>query len=1206
MKKGPLVLIVVLLCTCKSVLAQEEKVYCVKPTYYNVSGTETTNCSIHTKWASILFNASRYFTSYTKLYFLPGIYDLNRHLQINNITNFSIIGDEVFTIMCQANTSTASLLVSNSLFVEIRNIEFKNCKTNIKHFKFMTENNLLSTQTNAALFLYNVRSVKITNVNFVNSHCHSIVAFNVDGSLTNISIFYTYKKDYMHRDENITTGGFVLVYFDEKNDIVQKNDYKVLIDSCAIFNIQDVGSNTSLKILSDLHTSVIGIGFYQQDYFVHIKIFNITIENVSYNKGPIIMIIHNSINVMNSVHVFNSSFSEINNNEQPMISMLIISESEISTADFALAHCRILFNTVGFILHVQPIKNAHTKLNLLINLTEFANNKAGLNFWEVQLMKTDHVFVSISKSKFISNTGFTLMFNNVGKVTFIGNNSFYNNSVKVKDKAIIRCKKTLLMFEGYNEFSSNTANIIISLEQMYIGIKENTTMNFLQNRALTCIKSPPKSVIKSVIKFRKNKAVYFCPLQLFSKSGNLDQHFMNSYTVIHFNVTFKDNKNYNSTIFGTQMNSCSWDKQSAFKMLTPGYVYKKVLHFNSANNKIINSQGATFCHCENTTHIDCIKDYFGPIYPGQKIPISLKKLDSSYRDVLVERHFALRQTFADRSRCELVPLFGPSLIQVFDLQCTALLYKVLNKHNEKSCFVHFSTIGSTNNWYLYFIYFKTCPAAFDNYNGSCECNKQLKLAIPRLTCDIKTQSITNPGRGWIGLSHDKQNILYVKRCNTFCSKMPTTMQLTSPDSQCRYGRTGIMCGQCPHGFDAIFGSFNCKKCSNYWLLLIPAFMLAGILLVLSTFVLNLTVVDGKLNGFILYVNLIAGNSYNIYPSRKNIFFVLTSLFNLDLGIETCFYHGMTEYAKTWLQFAFPSYLLFIVVILTIASRYSSSVEKLTRRRVIPVIATIFLLTYNKLLLAIAKVLFSYRIVHSLPDNRNSIIWIYDSSMPLFELKFLALFTACLLIFLIILLPLNLLLLFTKFSYRFKFVAEYIRPYLDAYQAPFKSSCYYYFGIELLLRSVAFALGNRILDSYKTLAIITFLCLIVLLYICTVKPFKSTANTVLYASYIFDIACVILLVVYFNIKLKSVSYETLYNIFILIAFVKFGCTVFYYLYINHLHKIKELEGCFKRTSNYLLKCWNKFNCNKRNIAPDTLPLDNFEQLQEELLAIDPTR
>jgi len=83
-------------------------------------------------------------------------------------------------------------------------------------------------------------------------------------------------------------------------------------------------------------------------------------------------------------------------------------------------------------------------------------------------------------------------------------------------------------------------------------------------------------------------------------------------------------------------------------------------------------------------------------------------------------------------------------------------------------------------------------------------------------------------------------------------------------------------------------------------------MLAGALLVLGLFTLDVTLVDGKINGFLLYVNSIIGNAYiyEIFPS--SYISLLTSLFNLDLGIKTCFYHGMTEYDKTWLQFAFPT------------------------------------------------------------------------------------------------------------------------------------------------------------------------------------------------------------------------------------------------------------------------------------------------------------
>ena len=746
------------------------------------------------------------------------------------------------------------------------------------------------------------------------------------------------------------------------------------------------------------------------------------------------------------------------------------------------------------------------------------------------------------------------------------------------------------MFKGYNEFSSNTANIIISLLQKYIALYENATISFLQNEALSYRKSKPTSVIKF-----KPKTVdynYNCLFQFFSKSENLEKDFMNNNAVLYFNVTFNGNKNYKSTIFGTQLNSCYWDKQSAFKKFTPGYVYKRVLHFNVTNEKIVNREGVTFCYCEKTTNVDCMKDQFGPIYSGQSIPISLKQsvLSNVSAVALVDRHFALVQTINEQPRCDLVPLHDPKLVQLINFQCTALMYRVLNTNNGTSCYIHFSSISSTNIWHsIYFIDFKkACPLGFDSYNGMCECNKQLKAALPSLTCDIDRQTFTHPGYSWIGLSNNKQNILYVEMCDTFCYKTPTTVQLEFPDTQCGYNRTGIICAQCSPGLDAMFGSFDCQKCSNYWLLLTPVFMLAGVLLVLSLFVLNLTVVDGKLNGFILYTNLVAGNSYTVFPSKGNVFFVLLSLFNLDLGIETCFYHGMTEYAKTWLQFAFPTYLLSIVVILTIASRYSSSVEKLTRSRVIPVIATILLLTYNKLLLATAKVLCSYRTVHSLPNNEDTIIWIWDSSISLDGIKFLILLIFCLLIFFIIILPFNLLLLFTKFSYRFKFVAEYLKPFLDAYQAPLKNNCHYYFGIELLLRPIAFAIGNRILDSNKTIAIAALFCIVFLLYICIVKPFKNRANTVLYGSYLFNTTCLILLVLYFKVKVKMVSYEILYKSLFLIAFIQFGGTVFYYLYINHLHKIKQLKKCSEKTSNCFLKYWNKYY-NKKKYAPNALPL-----------------
>ena len=371
-------------------------------------------------------------------------------------------------------------------------------------------------------------------------------------------------------------------------------------------------------------------------------------------------------------------------------------------------------------------------------------------------------------------------------------------------------------------------------------------------------------------------------------------------------------------------------------------------------------------------------------------------------------------------------------------------------------------------------------------------------------------------------------------------------------------------------------------------------MIAGTLLVLSLFLLNMTVVHGNINGFILYVNVLVGNNYTIFPQR-NIIFVLMSLLNLDLGIETCFYHGMTEYDKTWLQFAFPFYLLLIVAMLAFASRYSSSVEKLTRRRVIPVIATIFLLSYTKLLLATTKGLFSYKTVYSLQDSHKKIIWMWDSSISLIGIKFFFLFLACLIVFLTLLVPFNFLLLFTKFFYRSKFVVNYLRPYLDAYQAPFKDNLRYFF-----IRSILFTIGNRILDAYQTLSFNVLTCALFLVYLCLFQPFRSAVNNALYISYAINALFINILLIFNNLTITK-SYNIIFNVLILIAFLEFGGTIMYCLYTNHLRRIVKDKNLVGKMFEFIMKHLNDKD-NKTTKIKMT-QYSSEDQLQEELLAID---
>ena len=81
-----------------------------------------------------------------------------------------------------------------------------------------------------------------------------------------------------------------------------------------------------------------------------------------------------------------------------------------------------------------------------------------------------------------------------------------------------------------------------------------------------------------------------------------------------------------------------------------------------------------------------------------------------------------------------------------------------------------------------------------------------------------------------------------------------------------------------------------------------------------------------------FVNVLSIATTNIFDTKKEVAYALIHLSNLDLGIEMCFYDGMTVYVAKWLRFIFPLYLLLIVLGLVMASRYISRVEKITHKK----------------------------------------------------------------------------------------------------------------------------------------------------------------------------------------------------------------------------------------------------------------------------------
>ena len=277
----------------------------------------------------------------------------------------------------------------------------------------------------------------------------------------------------------------------------------------------------------------------------------------------------------------------------------------------------------------------------------------------------------------------------------------------------------------------------------------------------------------------------------------------------------------------------------------------------------------------------------------------------------------------------------------------------------------------------------------------------------------------------------------------------------------------------------------------YLFIIIPI-AIAGLILVLLLFALNLTMTDGDINAFLLYANIIGINISIFGHEPSTVLSTFISLANLDLGITTCFYNGMNEYAKIWLQLVFPAYLILIATTFIMASRYSIRIQRLTASRALPVLATLFLLSYTKTLITVSHVLFFYSTITYLPINDTTLVWSVDANVPLLEMKCIVLFITCAILF-IVLIAFNVILIFARQFSRFRRI-NYFKPLLDAYQGPYKIEFYFWTGLHLLVRVTIFGLSA--LDKNTNLMISIILFSILLWLTEKFSPFKNQVNNTL--------------------------------------------------------------------------------------------------------------
>ena len=486
-----------------------------------------------------------------------------------------------------------------------------------------------------------------------------------------------------------------------------------------------------------------------------------------------------------------------------------------------------------------------------------------------------------------------------------------------------------------------------------------------------------------------------------------------------------------------------------------------------------------------------------------------------------------------------------------------------------------------------------CPPGFSKYD-ICDCEEAISDIA---SCDIQSDTITTNTTVWIGYDNTSDCVLYSNRCpEAFCrnNKSFTFNIIDSPDVQCANNRSGVLCGQCAEGYSLLLGSNECGLCPNdNHLSLLLVFGVAGVALVVLLIVLNLTVSVGTINGLVFYANIVKINEDRLFkydPSKPYVLRQFISFINLDLGLPSCFYNGMTPYVKAWLQFVFPLYIWFIMIVIMLLSRQFTKLSKLIGNNVVKVFATLLLLSYTKIIRAIGVVLSSETVFC---DDDKRVVWSFDGSINFGDPKHVILFVFGLLFLICLVLPYTLLLislpvvdrLFTFIRCKFLF----LKPFTDAYGAPFTKDHQYWPGLLLVIR-ILLTIVNRTADSDTALYLTIFSVMFLLCVGYNITgPYQNKYLNVL------ECLCLVDLLTLFTLALgksnDSVIVGTIISVALaLVAF--FGVIVFHLSRLCNMKKLLTLIIMMCRNSR---KVFGNDKRNSSNVDEDFVIVESDDDL-----------
>ena len=776
-------------------------------------------------------------------------------------------------------------------------------------------------------------------------------------------------------------------------------------------------------------------------------------------------------------------------------------------------------------LYIQWNKNIKcSSYHVLINSSNFTNNSVtgsgGLGLHcKVYINSAQHselhVNISVKKCKFSSHYSTDIIKPETG-VLFANSAELTLSSVNISDNKAsgVFLVETRATFEGASFITLNRA-----LSGGGISLCSKSLLYFRDNTKLLISNNRAETVGGGIVVNNK------CPAEM----SECFYQFYNK-TINSINITVSSNKATiaGNNIFGGSIDTCYF----FFVRNEENKNLRDTLHvpYNDATDLTSIASNPQHVCLANDNNFSCLKERSVSAFPGENVTIKVRvvgQLNGSVPGIVHVESSENLQLLTSED----IPFDSASFGEL-NIAVASKLNHSSTKHDISlhvgvgNSFVIFTEYSSIPPPRVYF-YLKPCPMGFalqQNEDGkylcSCKCCFENKI-IKSCKLDNQSSVIVKKANTWIGHEQVNGEMSFISGdCPLdYCNKNKE-VELEQQDLQCNHNRSGIMCGLCPSGWSMMLGTSRCSDtCSNLTLLFILPILLVGLLLIITISGLDLTITRGTINGVIFYANILQTFQSNVVDKHhvkvlSPTFQTFLSWFNMDMGVPTCFFKGMTTFSSVLLEGAFPLYLWLVAFTVVVLSNKNVRLTRFLGENPVQVVATLILLTYSKML-RVALSALRYTNIYVFDEeghHHTTCMWYLDSTVKyLRSAEHITLFIIAIL-FITVTFPFTVSLLCIRNTFKlsnycrcFSFIDK-LKPFFDAYTGPFNDRARFWPGLLLLVRIIIlFITITPNSHSYYVMNLIIFFLLS--LMVCLKGVYKKRALDALEVFFLLNLAVI---------------------------------------------------------------------------------------------------